>query len=501
LLIYSFLILWAAASPAWGRNVPDEVIVRFKPGTTGAAATRAIDELGGRERDELRGLGFKRITLPPGLTPEVAAERLKHRSDVESAAPNPLVKAFALPNDPRLPSFQWHLYKIHATDAWIANVSGNQGAASIIIAVIDSGLFATHEEFPASKVVPGHNAINPALPTTDECGHGTWVSGIAAAATNNLAGGAGVAWLPRIMPVKAIAYDATIGDCVGSDFDIDQAVLWASSNGARVINMSLGGSTRTDAEAATMEAAWSRGCVLVAAAGNEASSNPSYPAAYADVVGVSATDQNDLLASFSNFGTYVDVAAPGVGIDAPDTAATNAYASVSGTSMASPIVAGLAAVLLGQDPSRTNEDIVRLLEQSADQLEGYTPGERNAKFGYGRVNMVRALTGNLTPPPSIKDNGYAFPNPFSPTIDRYVTFVIKAPGGQAVSVEVFDVVGNLVWRKRLDAGATTGADLYYNSPMRWDGRDTAGRDMANGVYTAVITVGTSRTIKKIVVAR
>ena len=81
------------------------------------------------------------------------------------------------------------------------------------------------------------------------------------------------------------------------------------------------------------------------------------------------------------------------------------------------------------------------------------------------------------------------------------TFVIKAPGGQAVSVEVFDVVGNLVWRKRLDAGATTGADLYYNSPMRWDGRDTAGRDMANGVYTAVITVGTSRTIKKIVVAR
>jgi len=265
--------------------------------------------------------------------------------------------------------------------------------------------------------------------------------------------------------------------------------------------MSIGGDTRSDAEAATIQSAWASGCVLVAAAGNNGDSAPSYPAAYPNVLAVAATDSNDQRASFSSYGSDIALAAPGVGILVPDTAGPTAYASVTGTSMASPIVAGLAAVLLGQDPRRTNDDIVRILEQTADHLGAGAPGVRNDQYGYGRVNMYRALTGQNTPAPALKDNGYAFPNPFSPTIDRVTTFVIRSAGGQPVSVEIFDALGNPVWRKALSAQETAGADLYYNSPMRWDGRDSHGRDMANGVYQAVITVGSSRTIKHIVVAR
>lgn len=471
--------------------------------------TRALDELAGRETGELPGLGFKRVKLPPGLAPETAIARLAASPDVASAQLNPFLRALGLPNDPlygpTAPHGQWHLDKIHATEAWLAGVPGHQGSAAVVIAIVDSGLNNGHEDL-APKVVAGYNAINPALPTTDEpCGHGTWVGGVAGAATDNAKGVAGVAWLARLMPVKAMSFDAASGECGGYAFDIDQGILWAASHGARVINLSLGGEDRTDAEAATMQSAWQSGCILVAAAGNEASSDPSYPAAYPFVLGVSATDQNDLLAGFSNRGSYVDVAAPGVAIITTDAFGAALYTSmtgpVNGTSFSAPIVSGLAAVLLGQDPRRTPDDIVRILEQTADHLGNGGPGERNDLFGYGRVNMYRALTGQATPPPPLAETGYAYPNPFSPTLDRYITFVIKSPGGHAVGVDIFDAAGNPVWRRSMSAQETAGADLYYNSPMRWDGRDTRGRDMANGVYKAVITVGPSRTIKHIVVAR
>ncbi len=498
MFILPIVFLWAAAGPAWSRNVPDEVIVRFRPGTPAADARRALDDLGARERGELRGLGYKRLTLPPGLTVDAAIARLRRNPNVDVAEPNAEIRGAALPNDPKR-ALQWHLDRIHATDAWAAGVAGAQGAASVVIAVVDSGVAGAHDDL-APKLVPGYNVLDPAAPPADTCGHGTWVAGTAAAATDNSTGVSGVAWLARLMPVKVIDFVPAAGDCVGSEFDIDQGVLWAATHGARVINMSLGScgngcSPGSVAAADTMAAAWNQGCVLVGAAGNENSSGPSYPAAYQYVLGVAATDQADGRASFSNYGNYIDLAAPGVGIITTDALASNAYTDltgpVAGTSFAAPIVSGLAAVLFGQDPGRSNEEVVRILEQTADHLGTGGAGTRNDQFGFGRVNMYRALTGQATPPPALADDGYAYPNPFSPAPDhdRFMTFVIKSPGGKAVAVEIFDAVGNSVWRKTLTAQETAGADLYYNSPMRWDGKDLRGRDMANGVYTAVITIG------------
>lgn len=500
-----FLLLLLASVPAWGRHVPDEVIVRFVPGTGATAARRTIDELGARERGELAGLGFKCLKLPPGLSPEAAIARLERNPNILTAGFNPLVHPVTMPNDPLVGS-QWHLAKIQATTAWTNDVGGHQGSAAVVIAIIDSGIDPAHPDL-APKLVAGYNAINPAAPPSDEasCGHGTLVASIAAAATGNGLGGAGVAWLPRLMPVKAIAYEPSLGECVGNSFDIDQGVLWAASHGAKVINMSLGGDERSDAEAATMQSAFQSGCLLVAAAGNDGASTPSYPAAYPFVVGVAATDSNDQRASFSNFGFFVDLAAPGVAMVTSNAAGVPpAYAptyTYDGTSFSAPVVAGVAAVLLGQDPGRSNDDLIRILEQTADHLGAGVPGTRNDQYGFGRVNLYRALTGAATPAPKLEDNGYAYPNPFSPTQDRYLTFVIKAPGGQAVTVRIFDAVGNPVWSKALTSQETANTDLYYNSPMRWDGRDSRGREMTNGVYKAVITVGTSRTIKNIVVAR
>jgi len=238
--------------------------------------------------------------------------------------------------------------------------------------------------------------------------------------------------------------------------------------------------------------------VLIAAAGNESTSNKSYPAAYPYVIGVSATDTNDALASFSNFGDYIDFAAPGVGIQAPGSATDSIYCVANGTSVASPIVAGLAAVLLGQDPSRTPDDIESLMRRTADDLgiAGWDP-----QFGYGRVNMYRALTLNANIPPAGRDLAYVYPNPFSPAQDlEGMRIVIKASPGDVVGVEVFDVLGNRVWSKSFSAQETGTRDFYYD-PVVWNGKDEQGRELANGVYLARIKVNEQRIIKKIVLAR
>jgi subtilisin family serine protease len=312
----------------------------------------------------------------------------------------------------------------------------------------------------------------------------------------------------------------------GNEFDIDKGVLWAARHGARVINMSLGScdpappytcDPGTTAGAAAMQEAWSLGAVLVAATGNEGTENTSFPAGYPHVLGVGATDRNDHLTFYSNRGPALDVVAPGgVGATSCNDSADlmvailttqvcdnfafpAGWGTEAGTSFACPVVAGLAAVLLGADPARTADQIVSVIEQTADPaggVTGWTPD-----YGYGRVNMYRALTGQAAPPPVAKTLAWAYPNPFSPLLQRHTTFVIPAGRGQAVSIEIRDVTGLLVWTKALSAAETSGLDLYYNSPLRWDGNDSKGRQLANGVYVARIRVGSATCVKRIVVAR
>jgi thermitase len=317
--------------------------------------------------------------------------------------PGRLLGLLANPND-SLYSQQWHHTKINTAAGWEYG-----RAAGVTIAIVDTGVSCNHPDLQG-KCVAGYDHANGDADPSDDHGHGTHVAGIAAAQTNNGTGVAGVGWEARIMPVKALGASGN-----GSHSAIANAIIWAADHGAQVINMSLGGPFTTSTLANAVSYAISqKGVTLVAAAGNENTSNPSYPAAYPNVIGISATTQSDSRASFSNYGDAIDVAAPGVAI--LSTVTSGGYQAWSGTSMAAPVAAGLAALLKGQNASRTPAQIEQLLEQSADDL-GASGWDQ--LFGWGRINAARAMaqspggsTPGATAPPSPT---VRIPTPVQPT--------------------------------------------------------------------------------------
>jgi subtilisin family serine protease len=191
-------------------------------------------------------------------------------------------------------------------------------------------------------------------------------------------------WGVTVMPVRIL--DAS-GN--GYDWDLFQGVCYAVDNGAQVVNLSLGGAGGSEALEDAMLYAQSKGALVVAAAGNWGVSMPFYPAYYDGVIGVSATDQNDQLASFSNYGSYVDVAAPGVDILSTKRYPVD-YGLMDGTSMATPMVSGLAALIWTKYPSATSDQVWAAIRDGADDLG--SPG-RDSYFGWGRINAANSLWG------------------------------------------------------------------------------------------------------------
>ncbi|MBC7315339.1 MAG: S8 family serine peptidase, partial [Chloroflexi bacterium] len=226
----------------------------------------------------------------------------------------------------------------------------------------------------------------------DDNGHGTHVAGIAGAATDNGVGVAGVSWLSPIMPLKALWYDGT-----GSWSDIAEAIIYAADNGARIINLSLGASTYSSTLYEAVRYAYGRGCLLVAAAGNYCSSGGMfYPAAFDEVFSVAATTPSDERADFSCQDRRLDVAAPGVNIYStyPTSMGYPPYTGMNGTSMASPHVAGLAALLWAANPSATAAQVARVITSTAKDI---SPWGRDAKTGWGRIDAAAAFLGSPCP--------------------------------------------------------------------------------------------------------
>ncbi|PLS75372.1 MAG: hypothetical protein CYG61_07655, partial [Actinobacteria bacterium] len=307
------------------------------------------------------------------------------------AAPDP---ANAV-TDPRL-SEQWGLPAIGAPTAWSVGI-GN----GVTIAVVDTGADFGHEDL-APKLLPGRNFVDPAKSAQDDQGHGSHVSGIAAAATGNGVGIAGTAPGARILPVKVLDASGR-----GSVDDISEGIRWAAANGAQVINLSLGpnavlatllGSGLEDA----VNDAWSRGSVVVIAAGNDFLFSSSYSRVNAIVV--TATTRDDRQAGYaSNVGAAKwGLAAPGgAGGDNKadnilssfwEAGRPNAYQYLAGTSMATPHVAGAAAVLrgLGLTPQQT---VDRLLATAKD----LGPSGRDSTYGAGRLDLAAAVSGLASP--------------------------------------------------------------------------------------------------------
>jgi thermitase len=364
--------------------VPDRIVVKFKEGLSPAEAAQLNASQGAMVVDEIPQIGVQILSVSPG---EVEAKLVAFKADprVEYAEPDYIAQVAYEPNDPYYgDSTQWGPQKICAPQAWDLST----GDPNVIIAVVDSGADPNHPDL-AGKLVTGYNFMNDSTDTTDDHGHGTHVAGIAAAATDNGVGIAGVAFDSQIMPLKV--YNKYTDAWFSR---IESAIIYAADNGAKVINLSLGnysppppfGLPESLVEAVNY--AWGAGCVLVGAVGNDNVSDPFYPAAFDNVIGVSATDQSDTKASFSNHGSYISVAAPGTSIYSTYWNDGSTYTNMSGTSMSAPHVAGLAALLFSQDGGRSNATVRSLIEDTADDLgdAGW-----DQYYGYGRINAYRAL--------------------------------------------------------------------------------------------------------------
>lgn len=368
---------------AWATtdHVPGEVLVQFKTTPTGRALVSA--PIVGVVRAEATGLGVLQVSTPVGVNEHDLVRYYRQRPDVRFAELNYRKRRFVTPNDPRY-NEQWSLPKVQAPAAW-GITEGNQ---NVIVAIIDDGVDGAHPDL-SSKLVPGRDISDNDSNTNPLAGddHGTHCAGIAGAATNNAVGIAGMGFRVRIMPLK-IWPNAT-------DFTSAQAIRYAADNGAKVISMSYGSNFFSQSEFAAVQYAWGKGCVLVGAAGNDGVTTRYYPAAFANVIAVGSTTTSDTRSSFSNFNSlndaWVDVAAPGSSILST---VPGGYGVKSGTSMATPLVAGLAGLLASVAPPGTSNTELRLaIETSCDPVVG-------SFVTFGRVNALKALQ-SLSPTVSL----------------------------------------------------------------------------------------------------
>jgi thermitase len=332
--------------------------------------------------------------------PAAVATRLNRSALVDYAEPNFILKATATPNDPLFSQ----LYgmnntgqtggkpdaDIDAPEGWdAAGLGGFPATGGTKIGIVDTGIDQTHPEL-SGKVVDCGAAFGGTVASgacADDNMHGTHVAGTIAARANNATGVAGVAFNASLSICKALYTAAG----TGLTSDVANCINWTHTHGAKVISMSLGGGDSTTLHQA-VQAAWAgggaNGSVLVAAAGNDGNSTVNYPAGYAEVVSVAATDQNDAKASFSNTNADVEVAAPGVNI--LSTIPGGQYATLSGTSMATPHASGVTGILWQLFPTDTAAGIRSRLDAAVDDLG---PAGRDSSFGFGRVNLCRAAGG------------------------------------------------------------------------------------------------------------
>jgi subtilisin family serine protease len=361
--------------------------------------------------------GTFRVTFDPATSVEDAVVKLAQVDGVQYAEPNRYRETCITPNDTSFAA-QWGLTTIHCPTAW----DRTTGAPSIVVAVIDTGVDLDHAEL-APLLVAGTDMVDlgtaPTAPPgfrfegdfssrdsvpQDEVGHGTHVAGTIACSSNNASGVAGVTWNCRIMPVRVLARIVNVANSsdvrgVGSAADIAAGIRWAVDNGARVLNLSLGGNSDTNVERDAIAYAIAHGAVVCAAMGNAGAAGlPSFPGAYPDVVAVGAIDSADRRANFSQVGPHIDVVGPGVGI--LSTVWDNGFATFSGTSMATPHVAGVAALVLSINPGLTGAQVSDILRQTARPLRD-NPADPvpNDNYGFGCVDAAAAVARAAPPIP------------------------------------------------------------------------------------------------------
>lgn len=386
-----------------GERVPGQILVKFKQNVPDNVVDLKVDGYSAKIKSRLDKINTLVLNVPESQQDAIllAFSRLP---TVEFAEPDFVAHAFTATNDPSL-SQQWGMYKIQA-----ANGSGQsawditQGNSSVKIAILDTGIDQNHEDV-STKIVANQNFTGSST-VDDLYGHGTHTAGIAAAITNNSIGVAGVGYNSSLMNVKVL-------DDTGSGYYswIANGITWATDNGAKVISMSLGGSSGSSTLQSAVDYAWNHGAVVVAAAGNNGNTARSYPGYYTNSIAVAATDINDAKASWSTYGSWVDVAAPGVNVystlpNHSNTIGGQNYGTLSGTSMATPHVAGLAALIWATNICQTNSCVRSQIESNADNIPG-----TGSYWTYGRINACKSVGGCASPSPTPTPTPTPSPSP------------------------------------------------------------------------------------------
>jgi thermitase len=357
-----------------GNFVGGEIVVGFPSDDHENSSTPLLTSINASIKASIDQVNVLLIQVENGSECE-AINLFNSQDGVLFAEPNYIATTLdTIPNDPGWP-LQPNLEAIRAPAAWDIHT----GTESITIAVLDTGVDLNHPDL-ISKLMVGYDFVNDDAVPFDDNGHGTHVAAIAASATNNGIGTAGVSWGARILPVKVLDQAGN-----GTYARVAQGIIWATDWGAQVINLSLGGPNPSQVLQQAVDYAHQRGVVLVAATGNSGIQGVLYPARYDPVIAVAAVDSANNRAGFSNFGPEVDLAAPGVAVYAAYPG--GGYGYRSGTSMSAPHVAGAAALLASLPGSHAA--LVRW-QLEATALDLGTAG-RDSYFGSGLIQLDAAI--------------------------------------------------------------------------------------------------------------
>ena len=370
LLTAAFLPVLAGAAPVdasedAGDIIPDQLLVTFRPDAPSQAKAQARAAAGAEELATI-----DQLDVHVWRVPEHAAERalrgLQRNPHVAFAEHDAAVdvEGEVIPDDPWY-RFQWGLEQVQAPQAW----STTTGSSAVRIAIVDTGVNEVGDL--RGKVAKGHNVLDGSSNTVDNHGHGTRSASVAGVATDNGDGIAAYCWECTIVPVKVMDGSS------GTMSDLAKGITWAADAGMDVISMSLSGTSGTSTVQQAVRYAEDRGAVLVAAAGNQGDTTPRYPAAYAEVIAVAATDSSDDRYSWSNYGEWVDVAAPGVNYSVGRDGSIGTYA---GTSSATPAAAGVLGLAVSMGGSAT--EVRDALQAGAEPL---------SIVKYGRIDAASTI--------------------------------------------------------------------------------------------------------------
>lgn len=452
-------------SLAWANSgATTRLLVKFRPSANASAALTAA---GAKQDRTIQDIGVRVVTVPTSAAAG-ALTKLRGNPNVRYAEPDGTLKPQEdLPSDPSFPQQfavgggAWGWYKTHTTQAWDIT----KGDPSVVIAVIDTGLKTGGLDDFSGQVVPGWNVLDNTSDTSSNAGnHGTYVAGVAGLALGNGVGNAGFCPGCKIMPVQ-------VGTDTGAaDSAIASGITWAADHGARVENLSWAGPSSSSTIASAVSYARSKGVVVIAAAGNSNCDCIQYPAATPGVLGVAGTDTTDNKQGDSNYGSWVKLAAPEGNMTAwPTINGAPGYSPVGGTSLAAPVVSGIAGLLFSANPSLSGTQVEQALEQSAVPV--------SFNVAYGRVDALAAL----------QLLGFSDPQPSSMPVNEDAPQIMVETNGDwnYTPLSSAPQPGQVLLRGQ---GSWTGSAPLSLSALKWLRCDSSGANCVTAATTTRYTV-------------